>query len=59
MHIDTAKLPKAATVKRKVRRYSPDRLRRQKLSLPGGVVISAETHNGRLVVRIESWDKDG
>jgi len=40
--------------KRKVQRYSPDRLLRRPLLLPGGLVVSAERHKGRIVVRVES-----
>jgi len=40
--------------KRKVQRHSPDRLLRQKVVLPGDIIVSAEKHNGRLVVRVES-----
>jgi hypothetical protein len=39
---------------RKVKRYSPDRLLRQKLVLPGDISVSAEKHNGRIVVRVET-----
>jgi len=39
--------------KLKVQRHSPHRLLRQKLVLPGGVIVSAERHKGRLVVRVE------
>jgi hypothetical protein len=44
---------KPAQAKRKVQRHSPHRLLRQKLVLPGGVVVSAEKHKERLVVRVE------
>jgi hypothetical protein len=44
----------SAPLKRKVQRHSPHRLLRQKLVLPGGVVVSAERHKGRLVVRVET-----
>jgi hypothetical protein len=40
--------------KRRVRRYSPDRLLRQPVALSGGVILSAEKHRGRIVVRTES-----
>ena len=40
--------------KRKVERYSPNRLLRKKLILPGDIAVSAEKHRGRLVVRVES-----
>jgi hypothetical protein len=39
---------------RRVQRLSPARLLRQKLVLPGGVTVSAEKHQGRLVVRVET-----
>ena len=45
-------------LKRRVRRHSPDRLLRQKLFLPGDITVSAERHNGRLVVRVESPIED-
>ena len=41
-------------LQRRVQRHSPQRLLRQKLVLPGGITVSAEKHNGRLVVRVES-----
>jgi len=41
-----------------VQRYSPDRLLRQKLVLPGDITVSAEKHKGRLVVRVESPQND-
>jgi hypothetical protein len=31
----------------------PVRLLRQPVALPGGVVVSAERHRGRIVVRVE------
>jgi hypothetical protein len=43
--------------RRRIRRHSPHRLLRQKLVLPGGVIVSAEKHKGRLVVRVESPDE--
>jgi len=39
--------------KRRVQCISPGRLLRQKLVLPCGLVVSAERHKGRLVVRVE------
>jgi hypothetical protein len=44
--------------KRRVQRYSPDRLLRQPVALPGGVTVSAEKHKGRIVVRVESPDEE-
>jgi hypothetical protein len=40
--------------KKKVRRHSPDRLFRRPVELPGGVMVSAERHKGRIMVRVES-----
>jgi hypothetical protein len=37
-------------------RHSPDLLLRRAVELPGGVVVSAEKHRGRIVVRVESPD---
>jgi hypothetical protein len=39
--------------KRKTERYSPSRLLRQRLELPGDVLVSVEKLNGRLMVRID------
>jgi len=39
--------------KRRVQRHSPHRLLRKKLVLPGDIIVSAEKHRGRLVVRVE------
>jgi hypothetical protein len=38
---------------RKVQRHSPDRLLRRPIQLAGGVTVSAEKHNGRILVRVE------
>ena len=43
-----------AKLGRKIQRHSPQRLVRRPLVLPGGVIISAERHKGRIVVRVES-----
>ena len=40
-------------LKRRVQRHSPDRLLRRPVVLAGGVMVSAEKHRGRIVVRIE------
>ena len=53
---DPSNSAKPAPPKRKVQRHSPHRLLRQKLVLPGGVIVSAEKHKGRLVVRVEVPD---
>ena len=48
--------PQKSTVerlKRRVLRHSPDRLLRRPVVLAGGVIVSAENHRGRIVVRIE------
>jgi hypothetical protein len=42
--------------KRRVRRYSPDRLLRQPVVLSGGGTVSVEKHRGRLAVRVEVPD---
>jgi hypothetical protein len=38
---------------RKTERYSPARLLKQRLELPGDVSVSVEKLNGRLMVRID------
>jgi hypothetical protein len=40
--------------RKKVQRHSPDRLLRRPVELPGGLVVSAERHKGRIVVRLET-----
>jgi hypothetical protein len=40
--------------KSKVKRHSPDQLLRRPVALPGGLVVSAERRNGRILVRVES-----
>ena len=40
--------------RKKVQRYSPDRLLRQKLVVRGPSIVSTEKHRGRIVVRVES-----
>ena len=47
--------PNPEPPKRKVQRHSLDRLLRQKVVL-GEITVSAEKHNGRVVVRVESPD---
>lgn len=42
--------------RKKVQRHSPHRLLRRPVTLPGGLVVSAERHKGRIVVRVESPD---
>src|SRR5687768_4384932 len=44
----------ATPAKPDVKRYSVDRLMRQKIVLSNGVAISVEVHNGRRLVRVES-----
>ncbi len=51
--MDHAQTNDAARPKWKVRRYSPDRLRREKVTVPAESTVSAETHRGRLMVRVE------
>ena len=40
--------------RKKVQRYSPDRLLREKISVPAESTLSAEKHRGRMMVRVES-----
>ena len=40
--------------KKKVHRYSPDRLLREKITVPAESTLSTEKHRGRIVVRVES-----
>jgi hypothetical protein len=40
-------------LRRRVQRHSPHRLLRKKVVLPGGIIISAEKHRGRVMVRVE------
>jgi hypothetical protein len=42
--------------KSEVIRHSPDQLLRRPVALPGGLVVSAERRNGRILVRVESPD---
>jgi len=39
--------------KRPVRRYSVRRLHREKIPVPADSMLSAETHRGQLMVRVE------
>ena len=39
--------------KRGVRRYSVNRLRREKVPVPAQSTLSTETHRGQLMVRVE------
>lgn len=50
--------PSSPPKKRKVERYSPHRLLRQPLILAGEITVSAEKHKGRIVVRVESPDRE-
>jgi hypothetical protein len=54
--LNVAESPKhnAERPRKKVQRHSPDRLLRRQVELPGGLVVSAERHNGRIMVRVES-----
>jgi hypothetical protein len=45
--------------KGRVERHSPNRLLHKPVQLPGGVTVSAERHNGRLMVRVESPIDEG
>jgi hypothetical protein len=40
--------------RKKVQRHSPERLLRRPVELAGGLVVKAERHNGRIMVRLES-----
>jgi hypothetical protein len=40
--------------KRKVQRYSPDRLLREKITVPASSTLSTEKHRGRIMLRVES-----
>jgi hypothetical protein len=42
---------------KKVQRHSPDRLLRRPVELPGGHLVSAERHRGRIMVRFELPDE--
>lgn len=46
--------PSAERPKRKIRHYSPDRLLREKITVPAESTLSTEKHRGRLMVRVES-----
>ena len=41
-----------------VKRGSPDRLLRRPVESPSGLELSAERHNGRIMVRVESPDDE-
>jgi hypothetical protein len=43
----------AGRPKKRVQRHSPDRLLRRPVLLDGGVIVSAERHKGRVMVRVE------
>jgi len=45
--------------KRRVRRYSPDRLLRQPVALSGGGTVSVEKHWGRKMVRVDEPGESG
>ena len=45
--------------KRRVRRYSPDRLLRQPVALSGDVTVSVEKHRGRKMVRVDEPGESG
>jgi hypothetical protein len=40
--------------RKKVQRYSPDRLLREKITVPAESTLSTERHRGRIMVRVES-----
>jgi len=45
--------------KRRVRRYSPDHLLRQPVTLSSGATVSVEKHRGRKMVRLDEPADDG
>ena len=53
LKVDERAKTDAQALKRMVRRYSPDRLLRRPVQVDGGVIVSTERSNGRLVVRVE------
>jgi hypothetical protein len=42
--------------RKKVQRYSPDRLLRDKVTVPAESTVSTEKHRGRIMVRVESFE---
>jgi len=44
--------------KKKVQRYSPDRLLREKITVPAESTLSTEKHRGRMMVRVELRDDE-
>jgi hypothetical protein len=45
--------------RKKVQRYSPDRLLREKIKVPAATTVSAERHNGRVMLRFEMVRDEG
>jgi hypothetical protein len=52
--VDRAPKKDAERPRKKVQRYSPDRLLREKITVPAESSLSTERHRGRLMVRVES-----
>jgi hypothetical protein len=52
--VDQTPKTDAEHLKKKVQLNSPDRLLRRPVELPGGLVVSAERHRGRILVRVET-----
>ena len=52
--MDQPAKPKPERPRKKVQRHSPERLLRRPVELPGGSLVKAERHNGRIMVRLES-----
>jgi len=55
--VDQTPKTEAERLKKKVQRYSPDRLLREKITVPAESTLSAEKHRGRMMVRVESPPK--
>jgi hypothetical protein len=58
LSVDQTSNADAEQPKRKVRRYSPERLMREKLDVRAPSIVSTEKHRGRLMVRVESQDNE-
>jgi len=54
LNVDQAPKTDTERPRKKVQRHSPDRLLRRPVELPGGLMVSAERHKGRIMVRVES-----
>jgi hypothetical protein len=56
--VDQTPKTDAERPRKKVQRHSPDSLLRRPVELPGGLVVSAERRNGRILVRVESSEDE-